>query len=71
MNTYTIQTHNPTGETYALRYNDQDIITGVFGPMHYEDVERVGQLLGDIAYETDDNTWANTSAWQAPITIES
>ena len=71
MYTYTIQRHQPSGEAYAIRYQDFDI-TGVCGPLFVGDWSddgfaiRPGVDLADFGYETEDVEWAKSQEWGYP-----
>ena len=60
---YTIKVHNPSGETYALRYNDDGSIDGVAGPLHWSELE-LNRKLEWYNYENEDAEWANAQSWE-------
>lgn len=64
MITETMQRHATSGETYILRYTDNEI-TGVCGPLHPND-PRPDDPEFCPDFDTEDCEWANAEPWQCP-----
>ena len=72
MYTYTIQRHQPSGETYLLQWIG-DEIQSVCGPLHHTDwsddgghTVRAGFDPTEAEYEPSESEWANAQQWGGP-----
>ncbi len=52
---YQFWVHNPSGEVFAIRFDNDGNIDGVYGPVYYEEIKE--GLLPDFDYTNEDIEW--------------
>ena len=57
---YAIVRHHPSGEPYAIRADDYGNITGLCGPLYYEDLDLPVDGYDFDDADPDDLIWANS-----------
>lgn len=66
MTAYTIQSLQPSGDTFALMYDDDNQIIACYGPLYYADRDAIianPSMLADLEYDDNDNEWLNAQEW--------
>lgn len=68
MPTYTIQNLQPSGDTFALMYDDHNRIIQTCGPLHWTDVALIldNEDFAALDWTTEDAAWANAQTWGYP-----